>query len=111
MIGYYPLEHLAYLCNQGVVPSSITLPLSRKLITLNTGVMGMWSCRFWALYVLLQLLHVREDRKLLQQRDRDLKKAKVVPTAAEKQEIQSRWDTLWNEVVVNVGNLPLALHW
>jgi hypothetical protein len=64
------------------------------------------------LYVILQFAHLREDRKLLKMREKTLKKAKGTgPNAAEKEELRQRWDAFWNEVVVNVGYLPLTIHW
>lgn len=117
MLGYYPLEHLSYLSSRNIIPT--TLPAvtshftsSSKPVTLDPGVLGMWSSRFWALYVVLQFAHLREDRKLLQLRQRALRQAKGSGlTPIEKQEIAKRWDAYWNEIVVNLGNLPLALHW
>lgn len=115
MLCFYPLDHLSYLCTHGVIPATIPLPnllrsTSKKVITLKPGVLGMWSCRFWSLYVLLQFAHLREDRKLLLQRQRTLRKAKSV-TPSEKREIAKRWDAYYNQIVINLANLPLALHW
>ena len=81
MLAYYPLEHLAYLCSHGIIPNSIPTLQSlfssaAKPITLDTNWMGKWSCRFWALFVLLQFAHLREDRKLLMMREKTLRKAK-----------------------------------
>jgi hypothetical protein len=117
MLAYYPLEHLYYLCSHGVIPS--TIPSLRSLfsstakpITLNLDAVGIWSSRFWALYVLLQFAHLREDRKLLKMRERSLRKAKGSSiSASEKDELRQRWDAYWNEVVVNIGYLPLTIHW
>ncbi|KAF9041076.1 hypothetical protein BDZ89DRAFT_1060366 [Hymenopellis radicata] len=112
MLGYYPLEHLSYLTSREITPASFPLPLSRKSITLKPGALGMWSVRFWALYVVLQFAHLQEDRKLLLMRQRTLRKAKgTAPTEAEKQELSKRWDSYWSELVLNTANLPLALHW
>ncbi|KAK7467231.1 hypothetical protein VKT23_004289 [Stygiomarasmius scandens] len=74
--------------------------------------MSIWSCRFWAAYVVLQIAHLREDWKLLQARTRSYRKVKGTSlNDNEKKEIQKRWDAYWNEVVVNFANLPLALNW
>ena len=49
---------------------------------------------------------------LLQLRQRALRKARGTGlTPTEKQELQQRWDAYWNEVVVNLGYLPLTIHW
>ena len=30
---------------------------------------------------------------------------------AEREELRKRWDAFWSEVVVNVGYVPLTIHW
>lgn len=112
MLGYYPLEHLSYLTSREIIPTTYSVPLSDKTITLQPGPMGMWSVRFWAVYIILQFAHLQEDRKMLSMRQRALRKAKgTASNDAEKQELTKRWDSYWNEMVLNLGNLPLALHW
>ncbi|KAF5359846.1 hypothetical protein D9756_003509 [Leucocoprinus leucothites] len=116
MLAYYPLEHLSYLGSHGILPSTIKNPLSivskRKFINLDPSVLGLWSCRFWAVYVFLQFAHLHEDRQLLQLRQKALRKAKGTGlTPSEKQELAQRWDAWWSEVVVNLGYLPLTIHW
>ena len=51
-----------------------------------------------------------KDRELLIVQEKQLKRNKVL-TAEEKGNLNKKWDAFWNEVVVNVGNLPMALHW
>lgn len=117
MLGYYPLEHLAYLSSHDIVAP--TIPSVRSLwdssakpTTINSGKLSMWSCRFWALYVGLQFVHLREDYKLLLLRQRNLHKAKRAgPTAAEKQELKQRWDAYWSQLIINLSDLPLTIHW
>jgi len=117
MLAYYPLEHLSYLCSHGIVP--LTVPTisslfssTPKYMTLNPNVLSIWSCRFWALYVALQFSHLREDKKLLQQQQRTLRKGKgTTLSIAEKQELQQRWDSYWSELIANIGYLPLTIHW
>ncbi|KZP22809.1 hypothetical protein FIBSPDRAFT_786864 [Athelia psychrophila] len=116
MLGYYPLEHISYLRSNDLIPATIPSPVSylsdtAKPIEINAGKLGMWSCRFWAFYVVLQFAHLREDRKLLQQRERTLKKGKMPAMAGELEDLSRRWDSYWNEMVVNMGNLPLTIHW
>jgi hypothetical protein len=121
MLGYYPLEHLSYLVSHGIIPETVQTPslpafLSfipfPKSIKLNTGKLSLWSCRFWLMYILLQFAHLREDRKLLLQRQKLLRKSKAgTLKLAEELELGNRWDAWWNEIAVNLGNLPLALHW
>jgi hypothetical protein len=119
MLAYYPLEHIYYLNTQGIIPHSIPSPLSlfssnpKHRMKINPGWAVTWSCRCWALYVALQLLHIAEDRQLLLKRERMLKKAKDFgpAAAAEKAELRKKWDALYNELVLNLSNLPMALHW
>lgn len=117
MLAYYPLEHISYLCSRGIIPSTIPnlaslFSSSAKPITLNPNTLGIWSTRFWAFYVLLQFAHLREDRKLIQLRQRALRKAKSTGlTPIEKQELQQRWDAYWSELIANLGYLPLTIHW
>ncbi|KAJ6577195.1 hypothetical protein B0H19DRAFT_1118563 [Mycena capillaripes] len=118
MLGYYPLEHLCYLRIHDVIPSKVALPASllklkpaAKPLNLDSNHLSRLSCRFWASYVILQFAHLAEDRKLLQLRQRTLRKGKGGLTAAEKQDTQRRWDAYWNGLLVNICNLPLALHY
>lgn len=115
MIAYYPLEHLYYLRAHAILPAALALPLFKKSISLNTGKISLWSTRFWAAYVLLQFAHLREDHQLLKSRERALNKVKgkgkASDEAAEKADLTRRWDALINELVVNLGYLPLTLHW
>lgn len=117
MLAYYPLEHLYYLGAHGIIPSKMPSPASflsakKKLINLDPGKLGLWSCRFWAVYVILHFAHLIEDRKLLKQRHSSIRKAKGTGlTREEKIEIQQRWDAFWSEVVINLGYLPLTIHW
>ncbi|KAJ7178589.1 hypothetical protein C8R43DRAFT_973863 [Mycena crocata] len=117
MLGYYPLEHLCYLRIHDVIPPTVPSPASvlnpaAKPLKVDPKFLGLWSCRFWASYVILQFAHLREDRKLLQLHQRTLRKGKgAALSGAEKRDIQRRWDAYWSGLLVNVCNLPLALHW
>ncbi|KAG2047237.1 hypothetical protein BDR06DRAFT_964197 [Suillus hirtellus] len=115
MLGYYPLEHLYYLRAHNLIPTSIPalsaiLGRNSKRISLNGNKLILWSSRFWLLYVVLQFAHLREDRKLLLTRQRNLRKGKGL-SVEDKEDLRKRWDSLWNELVANAANLPLALHW
>ena len=117
MLAYYPLEHVYYLGSQGIIPTVITSPLSlfsskKKKLSLDLNVLALWSCRFWAAYIVLHFAHLLEDRKLLRQRYNSLRKAKGTGlTPGEKLEMRQRWDAFWSEVVINLGYLPLTIHW
>lgn len=61
MVGYYPLENLAYL--QWMVPS-LSKPQSRSAERLSA-----WSCRCWVIYIvseslqnILQMKEIRDDK-------------------------------------------------
>ncbi|KAJ7284857.1 hypothetical protein C8J57DRAFT_1289667 [Mycena rebaudengoi] len=116
MLGYYPFEHLCYLRLHDVIPSTVPSPSSilnpaAKPIKLDTEYLTLWSCRFWLSYVVLQFAHLREDRLLLQLQQRALRrKSKGPMTPAEKRDLQRRWDAFWSGMLVNMCNLPLALH-
>lgn len=115
MLAYYPLEHLHYLRAHNLIPATIPSfmsPFQRtsKRIHLNANSLAMWSCRAWAVYVILQFAHLMEDRKLLLMKEQGLRKGKGV-VAEDKEDLRKKWDSFWNEVVANTANLPLALHW
>ncbi|KAA1476238.1 hypothetical protein DENSPDRAFT_843142 [Dentipellis sp. KUC8613] len=131
MLAFYPLNNLYYFLANDIIPSSIplpSLPLSRssqaepalpssktsksepnRSVKLDAGALSVWSTRFWAIYVFLQLAHLREDRLLLLQRQRALSREKV--KGPEHAELNRRWDAWWNELAVNLGYLPLTIHW
>ena len=117
MLAYYPLEHIYYLGSHGIIPTVITSPFSlftskKKKLSLDLNTIGLWSCRFWAVYIVLHFAHLLEDRQLLKQRYNSLRKAKGTGlTPAEKLELRQRWDVFWSEVVINLGYLPLTIHW
>ncbi|KAH9902644.1 hypothetical protein C8Q73DRAFT_13399 [Cubamyces lactineus] len=123
MLAYYPLEHLYYLLSHSLISDKLTLPSitafvpfmrtrpSNKHIPLKLGTLGLWSTRFWAAYVVLQLAHLREDSKLLSLRERTLSKTKTGASAAEKEEISKRKKALVSELIVNLAYLPLTIHW
>ncbi|KAI0648977.1 hypothetical protein C8Q79DRAFT_484418 [Trametes meyenii] len=123
MLGYYPLEHLYYLLSHSIISDKIPLPSitafiplirtrpSEKHIPLNLGTLGLWSTRFWAAYVVLQLAHLREDNKLLRLRERTLSKTKTGPSAADKEDISKRKRALTSELIVNLAYLPQTIHW
>lgn len=115
MLMYYPLEHLYYLRTHNIIPATVPcitslFRSSSKTINLNTSKLAVWSCRAWTVYVLLQFVHLMEDRKLLLRREKHLKKGKDV-SVEEQEDLRRSWDAFWNEMVSNAANLPLAIHW
>ncbi|PFH48755.1 hypothetical protein AMATHDRAFT_64702 [Amanita thiersii Skay4041] len=117
MLAYYPLEHLYCLCVHGVVPSRFPLQLPflqnvKKNVRLDANKLALWSCRFWAVYVILQFAHLKEDKMLLEARQRSLRKGKGTGLTAEgKYELKQKWDIYWSEVLTNLANFPLTIHW
>lgn len=109
MLAYYPLEHLYYLCSHSVLNS---VP---GVGTLDATALGLWSTRFWAAYVFLQFAHLKEDQRLLKLRQAALSKkngkAKAGHKTPEQVDLEKRHDALFNELVVNLGYLPLTMHW
>ena len=109
MLVYYPLEHAYYLAGHSI------LPLSPG----KQAKYALWSCRAWAAYVVLQLVHLKEDWRLVKRRERALERdfasGAVEKTGREaeklREEVRRRKDAIWNELVVNVGYLPLTVHW
>jgi len=117
MLFYYPLEQLSYLGYHGIIPTGFTSPLSifsskKRKITLNPDTLSLWSCRFWAVYVILDFFHLIEDKKLLHQKHASIRKAKGTGLSREeKEELRQRRDAFWSQVVINLGYLPLTIHW
>ena len=110
MLIYYPLEHIYYLACHSILPPR----LSPSPATNNK--IAVWSCRAWAAYVVLQFLHLKEDWKLLKLREKALrrnseKKFDDTNPSPEQADIAQRKSAIWNEVLVNIGYLPLTVHW
>lgn len=129
MLAFYHLQHLSYLRTHDLIPMSVPLPSSRLLfgsssapgsssgkprsqqpvIKINDAAVSTWSSRLWAVYVVLQLGHLREDRALLCKRQRALNR--LNPSEKERAELASRWDAWYNELAVNLSYLPMTIHW
>ncbi|PWN51849.1 hypothetical protein IE53DRAFT_33674 [Violaceomyces palustris] len=127
MLAYCPMEAIAYLGGHKVLPVSASLQ----------NKFWLWGSRFWALYVGLQLLHLVEDNRLLRLRAKALERSrghpsplakKTGPTSDEKgqfggpseeqvvtrkmwDELDDRKEAILNELWVNIGYLPLTIHW
>lgn len=109
MLIYYPLEHAYYLAGHSILPLSPA----------KQATYARWSCRAWAAYVVLQLVHLKEDWKLIKGRERALERdfasgtveRKGVEAETLREEVRKRKDAIWNEFVGNIGYLPLTVHW
>lgn len=63
LIIYYPLENLSYLSSKGVFPLSATRELN----------WSTWSCRFWAVYVALDIWRLARQKKQMQVKERAIR--------------------------------------
>lgn len=117
MLFYYPLEHLYYLRTHDIIPFSVALrlPFARKpmSIELNATKLALWSTRAWAVYLVLQFYHLREDFLLWKAQQKALLRVKdpSIEYDTEKRNLSQRWDAMLNELIGSMANLPLAVHW
>ncbi|KAI7907064.1 peroxisomal biogenesis factor 11 [Cokeromyces recurvatus] len=107
-IIYYPLEHIYWLGAHDVIP------LSEE----KTNKIGIWSCRFWAAYVILEYGRLMEQYKDLKRRETGLLKrikAGDIETCedpeAEMASIKAERITMFVNTCINTGYLPLTIHW
>ncbi|KAF9175669.1 hypothetical protein BGX21_010574 [Mortierella sp. AD011] len=113
---YYPLEHIYWLGAHEVIPISME----------KTNSIAIWSCRFWAAYVVLQFVHLAEEYRLYKARLHSTqaqikaadKKAKETGEPVDKTEYKSELAALRAEkkgifinTLINTGYLPLTVHW
>ncbi|GAA5972116.1 hypothetical protein JCM11641_002503 [Rhodosporidiobolus odoratus] len=115
MLLYYPLEHTYYLASKGV--------FSLKPSRINS--IAIWSCRFWAAYVVLQIFHIRRSfqivnrsRSTLARSARERVQSGEVTTAEAVQEekqqltaLREKEKELKRDCWVQAGYLPLTAHW
>ncbi|KAG8716626.1 hypothetical protein FRC08_009122 [Ceratobasidium sp. 394] len=104
MLAYYPLEHAYYLASQSII----------RLSPRTSGRLAIWSCRIWLAYIVLQFEHLREDMRLLALEEKIAKSARKggeVDGESVGKVLAKRRAALWNQVLSNVGNFPLAIHW
>ena len=90
------LENAAYLGSKGV------LNFGQRKITR----WYMWSCRFWALHVLLEFVRLA--------RVRALRRKEGIPSGREEKEgkmevakAEAKW---WRDVYINAAWMPLTIH-
>ncbi|KAI8817611.1 peroxisomal biogenesis factor 11 [Fimicolochytrium jonesii] len=109
---YYPLEHAYWLGLHQVVKMK---PETRDRI-------GIWSCRFWAAYVVLYFGQLWEERKLLRKRERELRERKVKVggdvkevdvggLVADVQKLNEEKNMLAINALINAAYFPLTIHW
>jgi hypothetical protein len=83
---YYPLEHAYWLGAHEIIPMTKQRVLWASL----------WSCRFWALYVLLQFVYLYEEYKLLKRTGNKNERA---------------WKNWRRGLIINACYAPLTVHW
>lgn len=115
MTLYCPMEAAAYLAMHKII----------DLTPRKQNLLWLWGCRLWAAYIVLDLLHLVEDNRLLRARAKALQQSRGPATTDEKAvaaepptetrrmwaELRERKDMLLSQLWVNIGYLPLTLHW
>ncbi|KAI0695401.1 hypothetical protein BC835DRAFT_953648 [Cytidiella melzeri] len=121
MLLFYPLDHTRFLVSHSIVPAKTNSLLARLTstttksldgtVSLDPGKISRLSCRFWLLYTVMQLAHLREDRKILVAEARSLGKSKAISAQAGRAKVQERLQYLWPGLLTNTCDLVCALHW
>jgi hypothetical protein len=87
---YFPLENAAYLGSHAILPMK-----KRTEIDL-----WIWSCRFWAAHVALDLFRLYRERQIRLKGKEKEKPEDVTETR--------RW---WASLIMNLAYAPLTIHW
>jgi len=102
MILYYPFEHIWWLAYHKVINMS----------NARMNKIGIWSCRFWAAYVVLQLWHLAIEWSMHKRRKRDMIK-KVdddeEEIRKEKRALKAEGERIIRDTLINIGYLPLTV--
>ncbi|RIA95013.1 peroxisomal biogenesis factor 11 [Glomus cerebriforme] len=104
MILYYPLEHIWWLAYHKIIDITDT----------RLNKIGIWSCRFWAAYVILQFWHLAIEWKLYKRQSRNIIKkvdGDEDEIRKEKRAIKAGRERIIRDTIVNIGYLPLTMHW
>jgi hypothetical protein len=95
------------------------IPVEDK--TMNS--IGYWSCRFWAAYVILEFIRLRDEYKQLKRKERRLARevgdkssaasssSSSAATEQEHLELQMARNRLTIGTIINTAYLPLTVHW
>ncbi|KAI0090998.1 hypothetical protein BDY19DRAFT_932963 [Irpex rosettiformis] len=121
MLLFYPLDHTRYLLSHSVVNDKTSSALARisgttktsadGTTSLDAGKISRLSCQLWLLYTIMQLGHLREDKKILVDEARSLSKSKALSAQAARAKVQERLNYLWPSLLTNICDLFCALHW
>ncbi|RIB21242.1 peroxisomal biogenesis factor 11 [Gigaspora rosea] len=103
LVFYYPLEQAWWLAYHKIIF------MSDERMTRCS----IWSCRWWALYVVLQFWHLASEWSILKRRRRELRVdgEDVETVQKQKRELKAEGDRIFRETLINVGYFPLTLHW
>ncbi|AAW44574.2 hypothetical protein CNG01910 [Cryptococcus deneoformans JEC21] len=131
ILFYYPLEHVSWLGSKGVLPISPSA-LSKA---------ALWSVRFWAVYVVLEIHKLCNSYRELSDRTRALQLSRPEVTHSEaidyefqddkkegfseklgpsveyegettpRQALANDWKTWKRRALVNGAYAPLTIHW
>lgn len=116
MVVYSPMEAVAYLAMHKILP--VTDAVQNWL--------WLYGCRLWAAYVVLDFWHIVEDHRVLRTNARALEQSRGHPGPAESEKgmsdeqretrrlwagLRERKNMLLTQFWVNVGYLPLTVHW
>lgn len=73
---------------------------------------GLWSCRFWAAYVLFEFLHLAERARLCRVAESELQSKQTEKgDLDESLAIQSTRANIRSNLLINSAYFPLTLHW
>jgi len=112
-VFYYPLEHAYWLGKHNV------LPISQE----KTKKLREWSCRLWAVYIILQFWNIWEEYKLLRQRENYVNSVEMSEPKTEeelrekrslkkvKHQLEKEKLTIAMNLIINTAYLPLTLSW
>ncbi|KAJ1867578.1 hypothetical protein LPJ78_000813 [Coemansia sp. RSA 989] len=104
MVCYYPLEHIYWLGAHRIIP------LSEKLV----DDAGYWSCRFWAIWIALQFVHLGEEYRVIKSRRQKIHTRGKVDAAQMQQEldaVDADAKSWWIQLLINTCYFPLTMHW
>ncbi|OAG02391.1 uncharacterized protein CC84DRAFT_1018407 [Paraphaeosphaeria sporulosa] len=113
LVLFQVLENGAYLASKGVLTSDAWSGEAGKT---REGAWWVWSSRFWAAHVALELVRVGVlryygDGKLASETEKDVvgdgeKEGKLLM----EQKRRERW-VWWRDAVSNIAYMPMTLHW
>jgi hypothetical protein len=103
LLAFQVLENGAYLSSKGVLTSASWSGARGKA---REAKWWVWSCRFWAAYVVLEGVRLGAVWKFDSEGDGEKEKEKEGKIA--KREADRVW---WRDVVSNAAYFPMTLHW